>query len=193
MKRSCKSIVIRHQFETEDWFIPDWELKVLLVGTFNPNGGKPVDYFYGRGRNLMWPIVSHCIGRDLHPNQGAEFFNVIRDLGIGCMDLLRSVSVPQEGEGNVLGEGYADSNLFKGVNQRTYMTDEILAVIDRNPGVCVLPTWGKGSSYLKRDWQQIVRFPELPALPSPSPRAGGIEEKKAPWCAQLKRCLGKSR
>ena len=196
LKRHCKNIdmrEIRHQFEAEDWFFPNWELKVLLVGTFNPSGGESVHYFYGRGRNHMWSIVSHCIGKDLHPNQGVEFFNTIRELGIGCMDLLRSVSVPKEGEGKVLGKGYADSNLFKGANHRTYMTDEILAVIERNAGVCVLPTWGKGSSFLKRDWDQIGRLPDLPVLPSPSPRAGGIESKKDEWCAQLSPCLGRGR
>lgn len=186
---------VRHQFESESWFVPDWKLKLLLVGTFNPEGGERVEYFYGRGMNHMWPIVSYCTGQDLHPSQGADFFNAIQELGIGCMDLLRSVGVPQGEEGKVRGMGYEDSNLFRGANQRVYMTEEILAVIDQNPGICVLPTWGKGSAFLKRDWQQIARLPELPFLPSPSPRprTGSIELKRTKWCAQLSPCLGRGR
>lgn len=180
---------IQHQFAQKEWFVPDWKLKVLILGTFNPEGGKPVPYFYGRERNHTWSIISHCIGQDLHPNQGEDFFNSIQSMGIGCMDLLRSIKVPVEGVDNIQGKGYADSNLFKGTNQRNYMTAEILSVIERNPGVCVLPTWGKGSSFLKRDWQQIERLPSMPSLPSPSPRAGEITMKQAAWCAQLTRYL----
>jgi hypothetical protein len=36
-------IEVRHQFEDVDWFIPDWELKVLILGTFNPECGDAVD------------------------------------------------------------------------------------------------------------------------------------------------------
>lgn len=180
---------IQHQFAQKAWFVPNWKLKVLILGTFNPEGGQPVPYFYGRERNHMWKIISHCIGKDLHPNRGEDFFNSIQSMGIGCMDLLRSIKVPVEEAGKIQGKAYADSNLFKGTNHRTYMINEILSVIDRNPGVCVLPTWGKGSSFRKRDWQQIERLPSMPSLPSPSPRAGGIEAKQAVWHEQLKRCM----
>ena len=186
-------IEVRHQLEDEDWFIPDWELKALILGTFNPECGDAVDYFYGRSRNQLWPLVSHCVGRDLHPNQGDDFFIALKAEGIGCMDLLRSIHVPEERKGEICGKGYSDQKLFRGANQRTYMTDEILAVIEGNQGVCVLPTWGLGGGFLNRDWDQIDRLPDLPVLPSPSPRAGGIEGKKDEWCAQLSPCLGRGR
>ena len=180
---------IQHQFAQKAWFVPNWKLKVLILGTFNPECGDAVDYFYGRSRNQLWSLVSHCLGRDLHPNQGGDFFTALKEEGIGCMDLLRSICVPEERRGEICGKGYSDQKLFRGTNQRTYMTDEILSVIDRNPGVCVLPTWGKGSSFRKRDWQQIERLPSMPSLPSPSPRAGEITMKQAAWCAQLTRYL----
>ena len=181
-------IEIRHQFKNEDWFVPDWKLKVLILGTFNPECGDPVDYFYGRKKNQLWPLFSDCLGRELHPNQGDDFFTALKEEGIGCMDLLSSICVPEKRRSEICGKGYSDQKLFRGTNQRTYMTDKILGVIKQNPGVCVFSTWGKGSSFLKRDWQQIERLPPMPSLPSPSPRAGGIELKKLEWCAQLKDC-----
>lgn len=182
-------IEIRHQFEKKDWFIPDWKLKILILGTFNPRCGDTVGYFYGRKKNQLWSLVSHCLGKELQPNQGADFFTALKEEGIGCMDLLRSIGVPEERKGEICGKGYSDQKLFRGTNQRTYMTDEILGVIDSNPGVCVLATWGKGSSFKKRDWEVIGRLPAMIELPSPSPRAGGIKSKKTAWCTELKSCL----
>ena len=182
-------IEIRHQFENEDWFVPDWKLRVLILGTFNPECGDPVAYFYGRKKNQLWHLVSYYRGIELHPNHGDDFLSVLKEEGIACMDLIRSIRVSEERKGEICGKGYSDQMLFRGTNQRTYMTEEILDVIERNPGVCVLSTWGKGSSFLKKDWRQIERLPPISFLPSPSPRAGGMEKKKAAWCSQLKGCL----
>lgn len=180
-------IEIRHQFENQDWFIPNWKLKILILGTFNPECGHRVEYFYGRKKNQLWPLMSDCLGRELNPNHGDQFFTALKEEGIGCMDILRSIHVPEERKDEICGKGYSDQKLFRGTNQRTYMTDEILGVVERNPEICILPTWGKGQSFLVRDYEQIKRLPELPALPSPSPRAGGFLGKKDKWCAHLTR------
>ena len=175
-------IEVRHQFENEEWFIPEWKLRVLILGTFNPECGDTVEYFYGRNRNQLWSLVSHCLGRDLHPNQGGEFFTALKEEGIGCMDLLRSIRVPEERKGEICGDGYSDQKLLRGTNQRTYMTEEILEVIQENPGVRVLPTWGKGS-FKKKDKLELARLPELPFLHSPSPASRRVkfEEKRRQW------------
>lgn len=182
-------IEIRHQLESKDWFIPDWKLRVLILGTFNPECGDPVHYFYGRKKNQLWSLVSCCIGRELHPNQGVDFFIALKEEGFGCMDLLRSIRVPEERQVEICGKGYSDQTLFRGTNHRTYMTDEIIDVINGNPGVCVLSTWGKGSGFKKRDWDAIGRLPAMPELPSPSPIVGGVDGKKTEWCTELKQCL----
>jgi hypothetical protein len=95
------------------------------------------------------------------------------------MDLLRSIRVPEERKGEICGDGYSDQKLLRGTNQRTYMTDEILAVIEGHPGVCVLPTWGKGS-FKKKDRLELARLPEMPFLHSPSPASRRVkfEEKR---------------
>jgi len=175
-------IEIRHQFETKDWFIPDWKLKVLILGTFNPQCGDTVDYFYGRKKNQLWSLVSQCLGKELHPNQGGDFFTMLREEGIGCMDLVRSIRVPDEIKDEICGKGYSDQMLFRETNQRTHMTDEILEVIEKNPDVRVLPTWGKGS-FKKKDKLELSRMPELPFLHSPSPASRQVkyDEKCRQW------------
>ena len=122
-------IEIQHQFETKKWFIPNWDLKVLILGTFNPKCGDTVGYFYGRDRNRLWALVSYCVGREIHPNNGDDFFTALKEEGIGCMDLLRSIRVPEERKSEICGDGYNDQKLLRGTNQRTYMTEEILEVI----------------------------------------------------------------
>lgn len=108
-------IEIRHQFEIMDWFIPDCELKVLKLGVFNPKCGDTVRYFYGRDRSRLWSQLSHSVGREL-PSNGGDFFTVLKEEGIRCIDLLRSIRVPQERIGEVCGDGASDQKLFRGTN-----------------------------------------------------------------------------
>lgn len=42
-----------HQFYDNDFFIPSWDIKYFFLGTFNPNKGKKVNYFYSRKTNLL--------------------------------------------------------------------------------------------------------------------------------------------
>ena len=179
--KTTSMIEIRHQFENEDWFVPDWKLRVLILGTFNPECGDPVAYFYGRKKNQLWHLVSYCRGIELHPNHGDDFLSALKEEGIACMDLIRSIRVSEERKGEICGKGYSDQMLFRGTNQRTYMTEEILEVIKKNPGLRVLPTWGKGS-FRKKDELELARMPELPFLHSPSPASRvKLEEKRRQW------------
>ena len=140
-------------------------------------------YIHGLfGKNQLWSLVSQCLGKELHPNQGGDFFTMLREEGIGCMDLVRSIRVPDEIKDEICGKGYSDQMLFRETNQRTYMTDEILEVIEKNPDVRVLPTWGKGS-FKKKDKLELSRMPELPFLHSPSPASRQVkyDEKCRQW------------
>lgn len=183
-------IEIRHQFEGRDWFVPDWELKVLILGTFNPQVsirgnrtcGQEVPYFYGRKKNRLWEIVGHCVNRQLDPHNDRVFFEALRQEGIGCMDILKAVRIPEEKIQVICGKGYQDSELLRKPHEREYMTEEILEIIQKNPGVLVLPTWGKGS-FKKKDKLELARLPELPFLHSPSPASRRVkfEEKRRQW------------
>ncbi|HRR28546.1 MAG TPA: hypothetical protein P5270_04225 [Victivallales bacterium] len=47
----------RHRFY--DKLIPEWPIKYLFIGTFNPewNSGNDAAYFYGRPQNRFWEIM----------------------------------------------------------------------------------------------------------------------------------------
>ena len=53
-----------HQLLGKESFIPNWECKTIVLGTFNPEGGKPVNYFYGRKSNYFWRAVSLIDNKD---------------------------------------------------------------------------------------------------------------------------------
>jgi hypothetical protein len=50
--------VIKHQFKTSSFSKPNWEIKLLFIGTFNPEGGESVPYYYGRNKNKFWELLA---------------------------------------------------------------------------------------------------------------------------------------
>ena len=70
---------IQHQLLNSDLFIPQWNVKHLFLGTFNPQGGDTVSYFYGRSRNQTWPTLSKIFKTELNPNN-SDFFEKIKTL-----------------------------------------------------------------------------------------------------------------
>jgi hypothetical protein len=76
---------MKHQFYTKDFFIPSWDIKYLFLGTFNPNEGEKVNYFYTRKTNLLWPILSKIFNQLLIKT---PVFNFIQ---LGEMDLILKI------------------------------------------------------------------------------------------------------
>jgi hypothetical protein len=102
-------------------------------------------------------------GIDLDPISD-EFMDCLQTLGIGCMDVIRSVEFPT---GEAPPEGYRDADIINGRVTREYSTDEILRLIGRNPGVKVYSTWGKGPTL--QEWkEEIGKLENLIPLVSPS-------------------------
>ena len=66
---------MKHQFYTKDFFIPSWDIKYLFLGTFNPNEGEKVNYFYTRKTNLLWPTLSKIFNDELNAEK-LDFFEV---------------------------------------------------------------------------------------------------------------------
>ncbi len=67
--------------------MPDWEVKYLLLGTFNPEGGEMVNYFYGRQRNQTWCLLSEIFGEELNPNL-PDFLSKLKKHKIASMDII---------------------------------------------------------------------------------------------------------
>ena len=173
-------IEIRHQLEKDDFFYPKWKLKHVFIGTFNPAGGKKVNYFYGRPRNRAWELLSNVFKLKLNVND-SDFLNNIQEAGIACMDMISSISINNSEIEFVLGKGYNDSKIINNKVKRIYNTENIINVIKRNPGIKIYSTWGKGSKL--KDWvAETSKIQWTENLVSPS-MAAKVEKgtKKFPY------------
>lgn len=144
---------IQHQLLNSDLFIPQWNVKHLFLGTFNPQGGDTVSYFYGRSRNQTWPTLSKIFKTELNPNN-SDFFEKIKTLKIACMDMICSVEAPENMLSQILGNGYSDSKIINGYTFREYNTANIMKIIDQNSGINVYSTWGTGANL--KEWKREI-------------------------------------
>jgi hypothetical protein len=153
---------------------PTWKVKHLFIGTFNPECGIIVPYFYGRDKNLFWQILSEIFQENFNPNS-PEFFTLIEKHGIACIDIIKEVRkknnedfLPDE-LSLIAGKGYSDSKIINSKIARVYNTEEIQTII--NTSNCnVYSTWGKGSNL--KEWKnEILKISFTANLVSPSPVA----------------------
>lgn len=160
-------IKITHQLESKDYYIPKWSLKYLFIGTFNPEGGDAVAYYYGREKNKFWPILRELTGLDFDLNNPAKFYNEIKQAGIGCIDMIHAVELPEKQAEYITGKGYSDSKIINNKVARIYNTQKINELISKNPGVNVLSTWGQGSNL--SEWKnEVEKIQNVVPLVSPS-------------------------
>lgn len=163
---------IEHQFLNENYFIPNWEVKFLFIGTFNPNGGEKVKYFYGRKANYLWNVLSKIFEDEFNPykeDKSKNFFKIISKHGIACVDLIKFVDFDENkfDKSRILGKGYKDSSIINTKVERSYNTEAILNLINKYPNIKVFSTWGRGSNL--KEWKnEVEQIPNLVNLVSPS-------------------------
>lgn len=157
---------IIHQLANRPFFVPEWNVDYLFLGTFNPEGGESVPYYYSRTRNQTWPTLSKIFKVDFNPKD-KNFFDLLKSKRIACMDMILSVEIPTDSRNYIIGKGYSDSKIINAHVIRQYSTNQILSIINKNPGCKVYSTWGKGSAL--KEWQlEINKIPNKIALVSPS-------------------------
>jgi hypothetical protein len=158
--------IVKHQFINNNFSNPNWKIKHLFLGTFNPEGGEKVNYYYGRDRNQTWKLLSEIFKVDFNVNH-ENFLNEIKRNEIACMDMINSVTIKSDDLDYVLGKGYSDSKIINGKVNREYNTVLIKEIIENNPGIKIYSTWGGGSNLA--DWvTEINKIPNIIKLVSPS-------------------------
>lgn len=161
--------IIEHQFKNKEFYLPNWEVEYLFVGTFNPSGGEKVSYYYGRKRNRFWKLLSEVFKTELIPDS-IDFFEKLKRHKIGCVDLINSVQTNGYDLDKITGKGFKDSNIINSTVERIYNTQSILSIIENNEKIKVYSTWGKGPK-LKEWREEVEKIPMIINLPSPSPAA----------------------
>lgn len=140
-------MIINHQFLNTEKFIPQWTVKFLFLGTFNPKGGAVLDYYYRRPLNGFWKILKLYFDpyNKFPIDTFKELVTFMEKFGIGCIDIIKSIECPEEYADYIIGKGYSDAALFR-VNglTRHYNFDSIQYFIS-NQAIkpFVFSTWGK--------------------------------------------------
>jgi len=157
---------IKHQLQKKEYYTPTWGINYLFVGTFNPEGGELVNYYYGRPKNQFWKLLSIIFNDDFNPNS-PDFFKKIKKHKIGCIDMIAEIEAPENKVASITGEGYSDSKIINTCVTRTYNTSEILKIIASNPNIKIFSTWGKGPKL--KEWRnEIQKTENIIPLVSPS-------------------------
>ncbi len=157
---------VEHQLKKTKYYIPDWKVSHLFIGTFNPNGGESVNYYYGRSRNKTWQLLSIIFKEEISPNK-KDFFAKLKKHGIGCIDLIDTVEAEEKSISHILGKGYKDSAIINTSVNRNYNTEHIFNVINSNPQIKIYSTWGKGPNL--KEWKnEIGKIKSIVHLVSPS-------------------------
>lgn len=159
-------VIIKHQFSTTNFYIPKWRIKYLFIGTFNPESGEKVPYYYSRSKNKTWELLSKIFRVNFSPNN-QEFLSQIQLHGIACMDLIDEIVAPRDKLNEISGEGYKDSAIINKNITRKYNTRLINNIIKKNCGCKVYSTWGKGPTL--KEWKdEVSKLGTMISLVSPS-------------------------
>jgi hypothetical protein len=129
--------IINHQLINKSFFIPDWDCKTLVLGTFNPEGGHPVNYFYGRDTNYFWKAISYIDNKEEHfyhkkiSNNQDDHFLLMKKNKFGCTDIIKCIDCPIEAIPRINGGGYPDQLVFRANIERQYNFEDLEKYINR--------------------------------------------------------------
>ena len=153
---------INHKFLDKEFNNPKWDVNTLILGTFNPQGGKEfADYYYGRVKeieknksfsNNFWPSLSKYIKSidnthvDLLPGDFSSKEILMIKFKFTCLDLISGVEIPDTIEADIIGNSYKDQPLFELKTIRTYNTESIISLIKSKKVKKVIASWGALSS-----------------------------------------------
>ena len=153
---------INHKFLDKEFNNPKWDVNTLILGTFNPQGGKEfADYYYGRVKeseknksfsNNFWPSLSKYIKSidnthvDLLPGDFSSKEILMIKFKFTCLDLISRVEIPDTIEADIIGNSYKDQPLFELKTIRTYNTESIISLIKSKKVKKVIASWGALSS-----------------------------------------------
>jgi len=158
--------VINHQLRNKTCYLPDWKVQYLLVGTFNPQDGESVNYYYGRKKNQTWNLISEIFCSQFDPNS-LTFFSLLKKNKIACVDMIDQLEALESRIDRIIGKCYSDTEIINNSVKRVYNTAAIQKIIKTNRDIKVYSTWGKGSKL--NDWKkETAKLGQIIPLVSPS-------------------------
>ena len=180
---------IDHQFLGSKFFLPNWKIQTLVLGTFNPSCGEETDYFYGRCQNNFWRTIEEISNLDYRwfQNNFERKLKFMKENEFGCTDIIKTLVISDLVEQkDICGSGYSDQFLFTAKKcTLTYNFQEIKLFIKEHNVSRILHTWGKRETpaLFKNHIDDFKVFCEqnnvlfFDECPSPSGRLRGKEHK----------------
>lgn len=181
---------IDHQFLDSKFFLPNWKIQTLILGTFNPSCGEETDYFYGRCQNNFWRTIEEISNLDYRwfQNNFERKLRFMKENEFGCTDIIKSLVISDGVEKkDICGSGYSDQILFTAKKcTLTYHFHEIKLFIKEKNLLKIINTWGKRETPIpfKNHIDDLKLFClqnnvlYIDDCPSPSGRLRGKEHKK---------------
>lgn len=110
-------ITIKHRFLS---LTINPETEILIIGTFNPETKiNKADFFYGRGRNYLWRLLSEVFKiNDLKKKSKEEKIDFLRERKIDFIDIISEVQIEEE-------ENYSDAGIDNNVSEWRDIINEI--------------------------------------------------------------------
>ena len=120
---------------------PNWKVKYLFIGTFNPSWDRPdgnnADYFYGRSP-YFWEVLPRFVSQDdLTESNASQKIEFCQNKNIGFTDLIKridNVELHNEEDRNRI-LSFKDSDLLTFGNNVVFNTAEIINYINDNTSV----------------------------------------------------------
>ncbi len=160
-------VTIYHKLHDKPYYFPDWKVKHLFIGTFDPSGDDNVTNYYGRPRNQIWRLMAALFDDVFDQRSFDDFLKTIQKHGIACVDMIHSITAPESNIRKLTGLGFNDTVIISASVKREYNTAKILELINNNKGVKVYSTWGNGPKL--KDWKnEVAKIQPMITLVSPS-------------------------
>ncbi len=157
----------KYYHKDRNWLYEKWEVKTLILGTFNPENGPEADYYYGRVRgrnysNQFWPSLEsylNVINKDiqLKPVDIKAKIEIMQKLKFYCRDLIKMVETINNDGNNTINNDFSDRLILKRNYKRQYYTNEIITEIKELGVKRVITSWGKGTSIKLKEFQTELK------------------------------------
>ena len=102
---ACIHKFYKHQehLSEEQALLPNWPVKTLIIGTFNPenvwHSGNQARYFYGRDANHLWTVLPRFAGEtSILNNDVTHQIGFLKRHEIGLTDILISIDDAEIGD-----------------------------------------------------------------------------------------------
>ena len=161
----------KHKFYDWLYLLPekvDWEIKILIVGTFNPGWYSENNYsewFYGRTQNnLLWQILPELKGyKSLINSTIKEWIEFCKLNKIGFTDLIEEIITADEINENhkqVLLKNFSDTALINTFRNNDIKWTNLESILNSRKSITEIYLTNSGNNIWGKKFNEAFKFHE---------------------------------